>query len=1155
MSSAKSRRRRRIDSDDEAGDAGTQTPEPLKRARRSTLQQDGRADAGAGVTNGDSHFVDMNKFQPGSIVRVAVQNFVTYEKAEFYPGPYLNMVIGPNGTGKSSLVCAICLGLGYSPKHLGRAGSVKEFVKHGRDKATIEIELQKRPSDRHNFVIRVQIRRDQNNQKWWLNGKECSHKTIQDLMKSLKIQVDNLCQFLPQDRVVEFAASTPVELLKETIRAAAPEEMLLWQDKLREIFKEKKELEENSQNDVDTLQNLESRQEGLQADVDRLRERDEIQKRLDDLKIVRVLASYQEARNKYNSAKENKKKAQDSLRRLETESGPSLQAVNQKQSYLDRINAALSAKSRALEQSHDLADALDQKVKDEDASIEAFMNKSRAEKQLFHGRKRDVAAARTRLTSLQADLKNRPGDFNAGEWNQKIRGEEHNLRELESTDRGLEAEAMELRDQVREPNRRIESLQKSIESFDTQEGQQLNMMNKNFPEVAKAWDWIKSHSGEFEKEVFAPPMISCSIKDERYSSQVQSLLQMDDFTCFTAQTHKDFKTLTHQLYRVMSLSVVIRSVAQPLSNYQSPANKQEAVRLGLDGFAVDFLEGPEPVLAMLCSEKRLHQSGISLKDHDNDQYNQLANSGAISQWAAGRHMFTLRRRKEYGGKAMTAISKFIQPGRFWTSQPVDMQEKTELMRQLQEVKEEKHALRDKNIAITEKRKAITSQKDDIMNKIDELKREKNALQREYQKWQSLPEKIEAEERRRDENMQMMETIRNRIYAMQHDRDKLVMAKFTATMRHAASLESIREAHREWVEAKIQHIEATSDVKGLKKRNARIVAELDVERSKLEEATRLAETTRAAGRELGEKVRDILADHEDRREHLQNMAENKTEHEVEMEMEAEKAQLELIHAANPNILREFEKRAAEIARLRRKLDGVHGKVAELTATQASLMGKWEPKLDELIAQINSAFAYNFEQINCSGEVHVHKDADFEQWALNIMVRFRYVPQNWRSCHFSSFWTSILTGTQRHGNATAAHRAPPIRRRARRLDHLLPDGAAVARAVALPRRRRDQPGHGPAQRAHGARAHGGNRLPRAHEPVFPHHAQAPPRAAVRPQDARAVHCERRVHAPRRREAGFQPLLEGHSQHGGCGVKCTLCWLSLCWEFFFRLGVAGD
>lgn len=56
------------------------------------------------------------KHQPGAIVRVKLVNFVTYSAVEFHPGPSLNMVIGPNGTGKSTLVCAICIGLGWGPQ-------------------------------------------------------------------------------------------------------------------------------------------------------------------------------------------------------------------------------------------------------------------------------------------------------------------------------------------------------------------------------------------------------------------------------------------------------------------------------------------------------------------------------------------------------------------------------------------------------------------------------------------------------------------------------------------------------------------------------------------------------------------------------------------------------------------------------------------------------------------------------------------------------------------------------------------------------------------------------------------------------------------------------------------------------------------------------
>jgi len=71
-----------------------------------------RSRAGQALQRGNAP----TKHQPGSIVRVKLTNFVTYTAVEFFPGPSLNMVIGPNGTGKSTLVCAICLGLGWGPQ-------------------------------------------------------------------------------------------------------------------------------------------------------------------------------------------------------------------------------------------------------------------------------------------------------------------------------------------------------------------------------------------------------------------------------------------------------------------------------------------------------------------------------------------------------------------------------------------------------------------------------------------------------------------------------------------------------------------------------------------------------------------------------------------------------------------------------------------------------------------------------------------------------------------------------------------------------------------------------------------------------------------------------------------------------------------------------
>lgn len=53
--------------------------------------------------------------------------FRTYKKVELYPSSSLNLIIGPNGTGKSTFVCAIILGLCGKTSVIGRAKKVSAF--------------------------------------------------------------------------------------------------------------------------------------------------------------------------------------------------------------------------------------------------------------------------------------------------------------------------------------------------------------------------------------------------------------------------------------------------------------------------------------------------------------------------------------------------------------------------------------------------------------------------------------------------------------------------------------------------------------------------------------------------------------------------------------------------------------------------------------------------------------------------------------------------------------------------------------------------------------------------------------------------------------------------------------------------------------------
>lgn len=674
-------------------------------------------------------------FATGSIVRVKVENFVIYEKAEFLPGPNLNMVIGPNGTGKSSLVCAICLGLGYPASVLGRATSFGEFVKHGKEYATVEVELQKRPDDRANYVVKLVIKREDNTRKFSLNGRDATIKQIQHVTRQLRIQIDNLCQFLPQDKVAEFAGLNSVELLTRTLQAAAPEVIIEQQNSLKQLFDEQKAVSRQLATDAETLRGWETRQQGLQADVERLREREEIQAKVADLQDARLVLDYDEKRRLFSECRESKRKAQERHRRLEERCAPSLEDVNLKQEYQRKVQDVLEArKRRGQEVEQDLMEIIS-RIEKVDEGIRTLEHKKMAEKESLDAKKKQVSGTRSKINQLEGQYRSNHFDFNPAEWNHKIVScrtprysngcgldrlmctqREQRARmdtEVKDEKQELDTAMAELRERGKVKQQERRTLQRELENLNSQEGQRLVQLRRAEPEVASAWEWLQENGDQFEKQVFGPPMLTCSMKDKRYSNHVQSLLQRDDFLCFTAQTRNDHKKLTDQFFTHMKLAVTVRTITADLSSFRAPVPQGNLAAMGLDGYALDFLEGPEPVLAMLCSEKKLHLTGVALNDITEEQYQKINDDEVFNSFATGNTMYRITRRREYGPGATSTMSRAIRPGTYWTEGPLDMAAKNELEQRLhqcetefEEMKTTNEEFKAKNTALKDKEKEI-----------------------------------------------------------------------------------------------------------------------------------------------------------------------------------------------------------------------------------------------------------------------------------------------------------------------------------------------------------------------------------------------------------------------------------------------------------------
>lgn len=219
-----------------------------------------------------------------------------------------------------------------------------------------------------------------------------------------------------------------------------------------------------------------------------------------------------------------------------------------------------------------------------------------------------------------------------------------------------------------------------------------------------------------------------------------------------------------------------------------------------------------------------------------------------------------------------------------------------------------------------------------------------------------------------------------------EQDRAVLEKAKAVLEHQKRVTSIRDAYQAFLEASLILIEASSDVEALKNKNVEITQQLEQEKKAVDEIEQMRaayhQTATAAGAEIQGFINDV-----ELKDKLSDLAKGRTTEDVEQELSAEQAKLDVIHASNPLALEEYERWAAKIERERANHANQEKRLEELNRKIETIRGQWEPRLDELVGQINDAFSYNFEQISCAGEVGVHKDEDFDKWAIEIKVKFR------------------------------------------------------------------------------------------------------------------------------------------------------------------------
>jgi len=633
------------------------------------------------------------------------------------------MIIGPNGTGKSTVVCAICLGLGSPTSTLGRAKDVGEFVKNGHQQATIEIELKAGPiHNGRNQVVRRVIKREGNKSIWFLNGHQTTHKNVVKLMKYFRIQIDNLCQFLPQDRVVEFARLTPIELLEQTQMAVASDEVAGWHQQLKTFGARRKALAVEKDTISQNLTELVRRQNQQQDEVDRMQQRDEMEQRRAVLVKARPIVKYHEKKRLAEEAQQVVKNIGHEISALKAHLNED--EINEKQYYAAQIERVCKQRKTVLSGMRRTVDSNQTKLQKNKADQNDCEGTIKAVASERGKAVKEIAKHEAACVKIQTELKKPAPEFDPAQFNNRINTLTHEIRVLKGdAQENLQLRINDAKQSIREKFEESKSLKQRIERLGTQAGQMERKLEQLSKDSFHAWQWLQQPENEalFEGAVHGPPIVTCSIKNRDIASAVEANMSRGNYITFTATSKRDYHLLTDRLTGGknkggLSLSdIYIQQVSRKLSEFKPPMEKSELSRLGFDKWLLDGIEGPDEVLAMLCETIKVHMSPYRQQKLSPVEHERMENSG-LRSWTTEEGSFLIKQRAEYRD-ARIVNHKKLQAPRFFGAQPFDHSDKSRL----------EDAIRELNEYGNEEKKSLDALQEEMARLNSTLKEKENEL--------------------------------------------------------------------------------------------------------------------------------------------------------------------------------------------------------------------------------------------------------------------------------------------------------------------------------------------------------------------------------------------------------------------------------------------
>ncbi|EDV52678.2 structural maintenance of chromosomes protein 5 [Drosophila erecta] len=913
----------------------------------------------------------------GRIHSVYCKDFVSYSEITFYPKHYLNVLTGPNGSGKSTIVSAIILGLGGEPILLDRSASVADYIQSNKTSATIIVRVYGRTLNTTETFRR--IINSNGSSTFSVNDKDTSKKNFLAAVSTFNIQVSNLCQFLPQDRVQDFSKMNPQELLLNTMSSVCDDELTKSFNLLKQMRLQQTNAQANREREKLDLAKKQKRLEHLQMTVAQYKDREEVKQKLQVYSAKKLWVETQAGEAKAAEMKTHVEKAKTQSEKLKDQHDKLVQAHEVIQRKKVSLRESCLEKTRLLE-----------KAESEKTAIE---NKLDSLKQGISEKKNELERSiqKSLRTATECDKLNQLVENKMYELETLNKSRPQFVSELEiakescAAARGKAMEQYNRRKQLEqklndEKIPEITAYKHKIERLKNVKMQKIDEIRMKNPNLVMAMNWLAQNKQRYKLNVYDPMILELTVENHEYAKYLENVVSQRDLFAFACENKEDMSDLINELCVKQKLGVnVIYCAPSDRLAYCPKIPIDDLRSFGFRSYLVDLVTGPIPLINKLCASYSIHNIPIGTETVS-DYTSSIPKTIRVYFGGSKKFVVTASR---YRSDTILTESTIRARNQLIT---VDSQQLALVMKQCSEAVRESDSIKN---AITktdnefERLQTLARDEQEKRRKLDQKITHFNSLKIEVE---TLRRKLEALQ-----NNNTLDSLKTNFYnSLQKDLTKIVDTEAKLSV-------CLQTVERLMIEKKFSR--------------ARVSAYMLQHESQCETLNESEQQSIAATRDFQQLLQGLenqMIDVNKRKSDVQRLCDGEIPTSSKFPFKKEfrelknidlpglreaihdfQARLECMKSVNSEAIDSYQELQNEVKKLDEGIKESVNQAKSMESEMSNLYDKWEPKLNSLVETISTKFSEFMQSIEYVGEVVLSKTDkyDFDSYGIQIMVQFR------------------------------------------------------------------------------------------------------------------------------------------------------------------------